>query len=113
MVLHNNVRVIVEEMCFYRYFIVQQFGDYLNCRKKLLIIIKGNPMKNNQGFKTLLCASLVLLCINSNIFSQSAAPADSSKLSITGSVDVNYNYNFNAPASMINGYRNLMLKKPV
>jgi hypothetical protein len=68
-------------------------------------------MKNNLLFKTLLFASLILLSINSKIISQTAAPADSSKLSITGSVDVNYNYNFNTPASMVNGYRNFDVKE--
>jgi hypothetical protein len=66
-------------------------------------------MKNNLRLKILLCASLILLCINSKLFSQSAT--DSSKLSINGSVDVNYNYNFNSPASMINGYRNFEVRE--
>ena len=65
-------------------------------------------MKNNLRLKYCLFASL-LLSIYSNVFSQSAT--DSSKLSITGSVDVNYNYNFNSPASMNNGYRNFDVKE--
>jgi len=68
-------------------------------------------MKNNLRIKTFLFASLVLLSIFSNVFSQSAAPTDSSKLQISGSVDVNYNYNFNTPASMVNGYRNFDVKE--
>jgi hypothetical protein len=68
-------------------------------------------MKNNLLIKYLLITGLFLLSINYSIFSQSAAATDSSKLSVTGSVDVNYNYNFNTPASMVNGYRNFDVKE--
>ena len=67
-------------------------------------------MKNNLRLKYCLFASL-LLSIYSNVFSQSATAADSSKVIMTGSVDVNYNYNFNSPASMINGYRNFDVRE--
>ena len=68
-------------------------------------------MKINLRIKILLYSSLFLLSINSYVFPQSTLTADTSKLSITGSVDVNYNYNFNTPASMINGYRNFDVKE--